>query len=419
MPFWLDTICVPIHLEELRIRAMNRLRRPYQDAMHVLVLDSYLYTQDSAKISPLEIFARVVCCSRSRRLWTFQEGQLANNLWLQFPDKAVLLEQVFLDMKRALATKTLDIEIGLAYYRSNIMIKINGQVMTKRQSSPIDYRLEPTVRDTREALKVRAVSVPADAALCLFCIMKLNMELVIGLAPDHRMAKFWSEMKKIPVGLFFSTTKKKLSNRGLQWAPASFVGGLDTSHWYLEQCIRPRIDGYPSLEGLRIQAPGLFFSHNLLLLDQSFEAFFSRECVFQTSDRTWYMVEDLEYWHQDRTENPIAGEQVVLLTAQSMSRHNLRRDMFPTPHVLDDIIHGVIGTVTNTDGVSYFAGYTQAVVHKLSLEWQEYYQLVAECVESFVRMECGMPDSVVLSISATTEAAKPDRGDRSQSLVVH
>ncbi|KAF8860959.1 hypothetical protein BDZ45DRAFT_294310 [Acephala macrosclerotiorum] len=71
MPFWLDTICVPIKPEEMRIRALNRLRKPYQDAKHVLVLDSYLYNQKISNMSSLEAWARVSICSWSHRLWTF------------------------------------------------------------------------------------------------------------------------------------------------------------------------------------------------------------------------------------------------------------------------------------------------------------------------------------------------------------
>ena len=75
LPFWIDAICVPLQPEELRIRAMNRLRMPYQLATCVLVLDSYLFSQDSSALLPIELLARILCCSWSRRLWTFQEAR--------------------------------------------------------------------------------------------------------------------------------------------------------------------------------------------------------------------------------------------------------------------------------------------------------------------------------------------------------
>jgi hypothetical protein len=70
IPFWIDTLSVPIEPHRLWLRAMNQLRKPYTDAAFVLVLDSYLYEQDSRELSAFEIWARVLCCSWSRRLWT-------------------------------------------------------------------------------------------------------------------------------------------------------------------------------------------------------------------------------------------------------------------------------------------------------------------------------------------------------------
>lgn len=55
-PFWLNTICVPVAPPEMWKKAMNRLRKPYRDAALVIVLDSYLYTQDTREIDPLDMW---------------------------------------------------------------------------------------------------------------------------------------------------------------------------------------------------------------------------------------------------------------------------------------------------------------------------------------------------------------------------
>lgn len=68
MPFWLDSICG-------------------HRARHVLVLDSYLYTHDITNATPVEIFARVSCCSWMQRLWTFQEGRVTRKLWVMFANR--------------------------------------------------------------------------------------------------------------------------------------------------------------------------------------------------------------------------------------------------------------------------------------------------------------------------------------------
>jgi hypothetical protein len=105
----------------MHLKAMNHLRKPYIEANHVLVLDSYLYTQDSTKLSPLEIWTRILCCSWSRRLWTFQEGRLARNLWYQFADKAIIMEQVFIDINLSSASQKVATELMIAYRASNVI----------------------------------------------------------------------------------------------------------------------------------------------------------------------------------------------------------------------------------------------------------------------------------------------------------
>lgn len=93
-PFWCDTLCVPITPVEVRRHAMTILRRPYQESSKVLVLDSYLYTKDSSKMTEIEIWCSIIVCSWSQRLWTFQESRLASDVWFQFADRAVNLREV-------------------------------------------------------------------------------------------------------------------------------------------------------------------------------------------------------------------------------------------------------------------------------------------------------------------------------------
>ena len=410
MPFWLDTICVPIHAEEMRIRATNMLRKPYQDALNVLVLDSYLYTQESTKISPLEVWARCVCCSWSRRLWTFQEGRLAKNLWFQFADKAVLLEDVLQVLRGTdLATWSLFIELTLAYRGSTVMRNLVQQTPALKHRES-DFAPKPDIREMRESLKARAASVPTEEALCLFSTMGLHLELVTGLPPNERMPKFWSELTRIPVGLVFSTSKKKLAQPGLRWAPASFMGELDTDHWYLDQAIYPRVDGFVSPKGLRIQLPGLRFSPNVLLHDDTFETIFSEECEFilQAQDGVWYIVRILHPWHQEPTKTPQEGDQLVLLTSKPMDFFRLGIGSHH-PYEVPDGVRAVIGIMTKSGDVPQFAGFKHAILQKLSPGWQEYNETVAKCVETFVARER-------LAVSGTKEASYEKGGGSTDHL---
>lgn len=398
MPFWIDTICVPIKPEHMRIRAMNRLRRPYQDAKHVLVLDSYLYTQDSASLSCLEILARVLCCIWSRRLWTFQEGRLAKNLWFQFADRAVTMEEVFLGIEPTLSSSAIITEMKVAYRGSNPVRNIAVHMNIEKIKR--EYRPEPTVRDMRESLQARAVSVPSDEALCLFCSMNLDMALVTDLAPEERMPRFWGLVDKIPLGLVFSTAEDKLEQPGLRWAPKSFMGNLESRHWYIEQSLEPRVDGFPTPEGLHMQAPAFLFSPNLLRHEGSFDILLTDQWLpLRDENGIWYFIEMLNYWNQSRKGDPGAKEQLAILLVQSPGTM-LNDCASGDTSSFAPGIEGVIGVVTQNENenaeeasVKQIRIYRHALLHRFSEASQIYHRVISECVEEFVLLALNWKDA--------------------------
>ena len=60
-PFWIDTLCVPVGPPALKTLALNRMRVPYEQAEHVLVLDSHLRSLESSKLSFTKLLAQVSC----------------------------------------------------------------------------------------------------------------------------------------------------------------------------------------------------------------------------------------------------------------------------------------------------------------------------------------------------------------------
>ncbi|CZR57822.1 uncharacterized protein PAC_07711 [Phialocephala subalpina] len=416
IPFWLDTICVPVEPEEMRIRALNRLRKPYQDAKHVLVLDSYLYTLNMADLSPLEAWARVLICSWSRRLWTFQEGRLAKDLLYQFADRALRMEDLFIAIDEGAATRPLVDEIMTAY-RGNNVIRNLGAILPDELRE--QFRREPTVRDMRESLKGRAVSVRSDEALCLFCNMGLDMSLVTDLPPEERMPKFWSEVKDIPVGLLFSTSESKLTQPGLRWAPTSFMGELDTAHWYLEQCLEPRIDAHSTPTGLHAQLPSVLFSPKLLNDDSSFDTLFTENWLdLQDSNGAWYFSElHLQsnggaYWNQSRTQSPRKGAVLAMLLVKLVSEWD--REETENEFDFRPGIQGVLGTLWNAgeeSGVPRFEGVRHTLLHRYSDAFSRYLSQVAACVEVFVHLDLGMVNEDEEENKEGSHHAEENEGD--------
>ena len=91
---WIDTLCVPLDRDH-RKTAIKRLKDTYQKAKSVLVLDKRLL-----RFGPHDIERRVqlLCSDWMRRLWTMQEGLLAQKLYIVFEEGPVALED-FLDEK--------------------------------------------------------------------------------------------------------------------------------------------------------------------------------------------------------------------------------------------------------------------------------------------------------------------------------
>ena len=81
--FWMDTICVPAAGEGRRV-AVGRMRKTYENAEKVLVLDAELESA-SMQTFPEDILMRITCSGWMRRLWTLQEGVLAQQLFFSIP----------------------------------------------------------------------------------------------------------------------------------------------------------------------------------------------------------------------------------------------------------------------------------------------------------------------------------------------
>jgi len=92
VPFWLDTVCVPLHAET-RKTAIRRMAKTYDSAARVLVLDVSL-SGTSAGVLADELLMRIRCTPWTQRLWTLQEGMLAEELYFQFRDRAIAAESL-------------------------------------------------------------------------------------------------------------------------------------------------------------------------------------------------------------------------------------------------------------------------------------------------------------------------------------
>ena len=92
IPFWIDTICVPL-TPELKSLAIENMGKTYRNATSVLVLDNSLKDVTIA-MPAVEIMMRIRYSTWMTRLWTFQEARLSRNLWFQLQDGPVHIDDV-------------------------------------------------------------------------------------------------------------------------------------------------------------------------------------------------------------------------------------------------------------------------------------------------------------------------------------
>ena len=247
VPFWIDTICVPIEPANLKQLALNYLRHPYMHAEHVLVLDNYLRTLDSKDCDILEIFARASCGNWISRLWTLQEGRLAKRVWIQFRDKAIELKALWDAYKRE------NIK-GIDYW--SMLLAVVSKWYASDVLGPTGPKVD--IAFLREVLCFRSVSVPADEALCLFCLAGLDMTTIASVPASVplRMKTFWSKMHTVPSSFVFSKHPQKLNERGFRWAPSTFMGALPRNHWAGKVKEAENLAGIPTPRGLLVKSPG-------------------------------------------------------------------------------------------------------------------------------------------------------------------
>ncbi|KAK7994360.1 hypothetical protein PG991_015948 [Apiospora marii] len=348
VPFWLDTLCIPRHPEEVRRKAILRMREPYEQALHVLVIDAYLRSHNASETSPFEILARIQVCGWSQRLWTFQEGRIprgTSRTWFPFNDKIVdLVTEVDLSkfsLVPTLPSRTVHDELLLGHNQTQIIgeakVGFNDDIIY----SPLNLR---------RSLASRATSRNEDEALCIGGgIVRLPrdyMEEIVHLEDgEARMARVWAKLPKLHAGFAFSKAPRKLNIDGFRWAPATFMGDLTLSSPDWEGPNECWDAPPPSLSpaGLTISRPAWqFLSGDVSYQEQAIGIFDQYKTplgklFLSNGNGQWFGLDFYEPWH-DKPRTPVLGSYWAVILAGShdlsdVSDESYRSsDEFTSPH---------------------------------------------------------------------------------------
>ncbi|KAL8727566.1 MAG: hypothetical protein Q9166_005972 [cf. Caloplaca sp. 2 TL-2023] len=247
---WLDTLCCPVEPPEAKNIALSHMQRPYKDAAHVLVLDSFLQDVESSCMHPTEICLRAFTSGWMGRLWTLQEGALARTLWFQFKDTAVDIQQVWMQVR-----DTYSSDIGRRGLALDAMTSYRGLRNFFHQDIGIIGADLPAVDD---ALRFRTVSIPTDEPLLIGGLLKLNVTYILDGPESSRMQRLWSLMpsakRGIPKSILFRNSPK-LRQPGFRWAPATFLAFQGDRGAQLRMSTAENHAGTLTAAGLRVCLP--------------------------------------------------------------------------------------------------------------------------------------------------------------------
>jgi hypothetical protein len=98
VPFWIDTLCVPV-ATSAKFDEYEKLQRISHQAEKILVLDKNLMQRQPA--TKLEALSMIRESDWLKRLWTVEEGALARDLFFRFADDNLQLKDLVDSNKNA------------------------------------------------------------------------------------------------------------------------------------------------------------------------------------------------------------------------------------------------------------------------------------------------------------------------------
>jgi hypothetical protein len=250
--WWCDTLCVPVDskFRQAKKKAIKNMRQIYQDASKVLVLDGDLSNR-SFHGSVVEAYLRIVTSVWMRRLWTFQEGFVARNLYIQFQEGAVALK-TFQSTILEMASSAPEF---LYWWYDNNFTKCLG-IFTNDYSKHIHLVSTAVFRN----VQWRSTSHAADETICLATIHGLDTGPLLDIPETEcelRMAWFLENAENLPASVLFQK-KPHLTVEHFRWAPSSLMQSFRGSgmSWLYDQ--KPKVQVLKHGQGARAILPGIY-----------------------------------------------------------------------------------------------------------------------------------------------------------------
>jgi hypothetical protein len=273
MSFWIDTLCVPLFPRSARNTAILAMRKTYEQAEAVLVLDAELLCV-KVPPSPEEILVRILCSAWMTRLWTLQEAALAGRLMFQFEDRAVDFG--------ALKSATLkEQSFGKGFFllnrASSPLLNIFG-ITTSKPLHSYKYPLAAIWT----SLRWRSTTKIGDMPICLATLVGSNVKSILDANEDWKMQAFWGSQDTIPSSILWCYGPW-LPENGYRWAPANLLNPHTLVGQLFDDC--PPAKHSPNL-GLVVHGLPAFWLFNTWIPKVKTDCF----SFYNSSDEKTYKV---------------------------------------------------------------------------------------------------------------------------------
>ncbi|KAL4882677.1 hypothetical protein BJY04DRAFT_227015 [Aspergillus karnatakaensis] len=237
--FWMDTLCIPVAEEykPLRSKAIKSMKAVYERAFRVLVLDADIQSFPSTDYT--QAFMRIRMSAWMRRLWTLNEGVLANTLCIRFSDGFLDVEarsdaqrkesygSPLGNIKYSFGTPMRDADNfhwKFRLLRVNVLSEPDPRLI-KRTGDPLaspEMKRCFAIMEAFSAALYRTTSKPSDEMLCFASLIGWDISLIKGLEFEDRMHALLSSERILPQGLLF-LAGPRMSQPGWKWSVNRFA----------------------------------------------------------------------------------------------------------------------------------------------------------------------------------------------------
>ncbi|OCL01411.1 hypothetical protein AOQ84DRAFT_383762 [Glonium stellatum] len=243
VPFWFDTLCIPVKKEHQGLRdfSIQKMHDIYAKAAGVLVIDPDIQ-QLPFEATPLEAMTRILCSGWRARLWTYQEGTLAKHLHLPVHGRTFNFYQEKDVLPLDNSGKNL-IEIQLI---QDAWLRYTGLVWDIVAQASIKVSPERALISMLKAISHRVTTRQDDETICIATFLGIDPTPLLQAHAEDRMSILLALLPVTPPELLFATGPR-LQMKGFRWASKSFLipYGLDDNMLpsLPKRCIQNSADG--------------------------------------------------------------------------------------------------------------------------------------------------------------------------------